>query len=196
MFYNKKNLIFLILLFSLLQVACTAPFILGGPTSIADRRNIEVQYIDQRIEWGASVDLQKMDDEFKANVVSFNQKVLLTGQAKTQEIIDKILSTVKQVKNIEKIYNKMTVGEQNGIKGYANDTAITTNVISRVFSNEGEGKLFALHLKVYTERKIVYLMGILSESEAQQAIKIAQTSKGVLKVVPLFEKSGNNINNK
>jgi osmotically-inducible protein OsmY len=44
-----------------------------------------------------------------------------------------------------------------------------------------------LHVKVYTERQEVYLMGILNQKEAEYAIKIAKSSRGVKKVIPLFE---------
>ena len=50
-----------------------------------------------------------------------------------------------------------------------------------------ESKLSPLHVKVVTERQEVYLMGILNAKEADDAIEIAKSSKGVKKVIPLFE---------
>ena len=44
-----------------------------------------------------------------------------------------------------------------------------------------------MHVKVYTERQEVYLMGILNQKESQIATQIAKSSKGVKKVIPLFE---------
>ncbi len=52
---------------------------------------------------------------------------------------------------------------------------------------ENETQLFRLHVKVVTERQVVYLMGILNEKDVASAIKIAKSSRGVKKVIPLFE---------
>ena len=38
-----------------------------------------------------------------------------------------------------------------------------------------------------TENDTVYLLGIVNEKEADEAIKIAKSSKGVRLIVPLFE---------
>ncbi len=83
----------------------------------------------------------------------------------------------------------MTVGAENTVRGIANDIAITSNVVSRVFAEDGKNQtaLSIIHLKVFTEERAVYLMGILNQQEANKAISIAQSSRGVKKVVPLFE---------
>jgi len=38
-----------------------------------------------------------------------------------------------------------------------------------------------------TEASVVYLMGIVSEKEANDAVEIARTTEGVSKVVKVFE---------
>ncbi len=81
----------------------------------------------------------------------------------------------------------MTVGKELSYKAVLNDAVITTNVITRIFAKEKEGLLSALLVKVYTENRVVYLMGLLSQQEAEQAINIAQNSKGAKKVVSLIE---------
>ena len=93
------------------------------------------------------------------------------------------------MENVKKVNNYMTVGPENTVRGIANDIAITSNVISRVFAEDEKDQtpLSILHLKVFTEEGAVYLMGILNQQEADKAISIAQSSRGVKKVVPLFE---------
>jgi osmotically-inducible protein OsmY len=44
-----------------------------------------------------------------------------------------------------------------------------------------------MHVKIMTENAVIYLLGIVNEKEADEAIKIAKSSKGVRLVVPLFE---------
>lgn len=188
--YPKSNylLISLILSVTFFLSGCAAG-VLGGPTSYADRRTTESQFTDEKLEWQTVLKTQDVEGEFRANFVSYNQVILITGQSPNQEIIDKIFSIVTNIENVKKVNNYMTVGPENTVKGIANDIAITSNVISRVFAADGKDQipLSILHLKVFTEEGSVYLMGILNQQEADRAISISQSSRGVKKVIPLFE---------
>tara|TARA_B100001094_G_scaffold300406_1_gene325819 strand:+ start:486 stop:1106 length:621 start_codon:yes stop_codon:yes gene_type:complete len=188
--FSKSNylLISLILSVIFLLSGCAAG-ILGGPTSYSDRRTTESQITDEKLEWQTVIKTQDIEGEFRVNFVSYNQVVLVTGQSPNQEIIDKIFSIVTNMKNVKKVKNYMAVGPVNTVRGIANDIAITSNVISRVFAEDGKDQtpLSILNLKVFTEEGSVYLMGILNQQEADKAILISQSSRGVKKVVPLFE---------
>ena len=200
---SKSNYFFIsfFLSITILLSGCAAG-ILGGPTSYADRRTTESQITDEKLEWQTVLKTQDIEGEFRANFVSYNQVVLITGQAPNQEIIDKIVNTVSNMESVKKAENYMIVGPENTIRGIANDTAITSNVISRVFANENEDhSLSVIHLKVFTEESVVYLMGILNQQEADSAIAVARSSRGVKKVIPLFDinnsfKSNNEDKNK
>ena len=80
----------------------------------------------------------------------------------------------------------MAVGKVCGIKQRAKDTITTTNVKTRLFL-EIKNQVHPLHVKIMTENDVIYLLGIVNEKEADEAIKIAKSSKGVKLVVPLFE---------
>jgi osmotically-inducible protein OsmY len=186
----KSNyfLISFILSITILLPGCAAG-ILGVPTSYSDRRTTESQITDEKLEWQTVLKIQDIEGEFRVNFVSYNQVVLITGQSPNQEIINKIFSIVNNMENVKKVDNYMTVGPENTVRGIANDIAITSNVVSRVFAEDGKDQiqLSIFHLKVFTEERVVYLMGILNQQEADKAISIAQSSRGVKKVVPLFE---------
>jgi osmotically-inducible protein OsmY len=181
-----KIIFSLFLLLGFLQTAC-APLIITAPTISSDRRGVEGQFIDQRIELAANVEVQEIVGDFRVDLVSFNKKVLVVGQAPSQKLIEKIIQTIKNIENVEQVFNRMTVGKELSYKAVLNDAVITTNVITRIFAKEKEGLLSALLVKVYTENRVVYLMGLLSQQEAEQAINIAQNSKGAKKVVSLIE---------
>jgi len=152
---------------------------------LADQLHIQIE----KLEWQTVLKTQDIEGEFRANFVSYNQLVLITGQSPNQEIIDKISSIVTDMESVKKVDNYMTVGPENTVRGIANDIAITSNVVSRVFAEDEKDQtpLSIIHLKVFTEKGAVYLMGILNQQEADKAISIAQSSRGVKKVVPLFE---------
>jgi osmotically-inducible protein OsmY len=188
--YPKSNyfLISLILSISFFLSGCAAG-VLGVPVSNSDRRTTASQVTDEKLEWQTVLKTQDIAGEFRANFVSYNQVVLITGQSPNQKIIDEILSIVTNMENVKKVDNYMTVGPENTVRGITSDMAITSNVVSRVFAEDGKDQtaLSILHLKVFTEEGVVYLMGILNQQEVDKAISIAQSSRGVKKVVPLFE---------
>jgi len=189
--HSKPNyfLISFFLSLSILLNACAATGILGGSTSYVDRRTTESQITDEKLEWQTVLKTQDIEGEFRANFVSYNQIVLITGQAPNQEIIDKVFNIVTNMENVRKVENYMIVGPENTIRGIANDIAITSNVISRAFvdENKDQASVSIFHWKVFTEEAVVYLMGILNQEEADKAVAIAKSSRGVKKVVPLFE---------
>jgi osmotically-inducible protein OsmY len=64
------------------------------------------------------------------------------------------------------------------------DSYITSKVKSRFVE---ANKFSATHVKVVTDRKVVYLMGLVKPDEADAAAQIASTTSGVVRVVKLFE---------
>ena len=181
----------LYILFSLVifqMVGCAPAAVVTAPVTLADRRASEIQYIDQKIEIKAILETQDIDQEDNLSFVSYNQIVLLTGEASSQEIVKKVADKITSLQNVKEIKNFIKVQPKvSSFRSKAEDVLITSNVKSRLFIKENETKLFPLHVKVYTERQEVYLMGILNQKEAEYAIKIAKSSRGVKKVIPLFE---------
>ena len=78
----------------------------------------------------------------------------------------------------------MAVGPQAGVMSVSNDTRLTTIVKTRFLETNG---FQSTHVKVVTEANVVYLMGIVKRSEADAASHLASTTKGVSRVVRLFE---------
>ena len=66
----------------------------------------------------------------------------------------------------------------------SNDSYITTRVKARFVDAR---KFNPIHVKVVTEAGIVYLLGLVTQAEADAAVQIARTTKDVRKVVTLFE---------
>jgi len=76
------------------------------------------------------------------------------------------------------------IAGQSSTTSRSNDTLITSAVKTR-FADAGKFNVF--HVKVVTEAAVVYLLGIVTEQEAADAVEIARTTSGVRKVVKMFE---------
>ena len=182
-----------LILFTL--AACAPTGVIAIPTSIADRRTTGVQVEDQTIELKALYEFQQIPGDFKASVTSYNQNVLITGESSSQELYDRIQDVVAKIEGVKSIYNEVLVTNplsfKERAKSKAKDYGITTNVLARLIKEETKSNVSPVHIKVVTEKQIVYLMGLVSQQEAEETQQIAKTSKGVLKVKSFFE-----INNK
>jgi osmotically-inducible protein OsmY len=171
-------------------VSGCAPVVVGaaavGGTAVAvDRRPADIQLADERIEWTASGRVSdKLKDQGHVNVTSYNRMVLLTGEATTEALkqdADKISAAVPEVK---RIVNDIQIGPPTSMSTRSNDSYITSVVKTRFV---GEQKFNPLHVKVVTENATVYLMGLVTRKEADDATNIARHVSGVKKVVRVFE---------
>ena len=183
---NNFYILFSLIIFQL--VGCAPVAVVTAPVAYADRRTAEIQYTDQKIEIKAILETQDIDADSNLSFLSYNQTVLITGEARSQEIISKVEEKIKALKEVKDVKNFIIIQSKNStLKSRGEDVLITSNVKSRLFLKENKTKLFPMHVKVYTERQEVYLMGILNQKESQIATQIAKSSKGVKKVIPLFE---------
>ena len=187
---KSYKLFLLFILFITQLIGCAPSTIFAIPASIADRRSTEVQIIDNKIFLAAwnpvheIVDNQKQKSHF--NIAVFNNAVVIVGQVPNEEVKNKITDALSKLENVKTVHNKTEVSKANKLKQRAKDTITTSNVKTRLFL-ELKNEVHPLHVKIMTENDVIYLLGIVNNKEADEAIQIAKSSKGVKLVVPLFE---------
>lgn len=119
------------------------------------------------------------------NIVSYNGNVLLLGQVPNDSLRKKFATEIQSIPKVNALHNELTVGAPTPMLTRANDSLITTKVKSAMVANNA--KVDAKKVKVVTEDGVVYLMGIIKKSEEDTAVDIARRTKGVKKVVKMFE---------
>lgn len=160
----------------------------GGALVATDRRSTGAQVDDQSIEIKLTTELgTRYGDRIHLNVTSYNGIVLLTGEAPDSAILDDISKFARGTDRVRAVHNEMVVGPTTDLSARTNDSYITSKVKTRFVE---ANKFSATHVKVVTERSVVYLMGIVSKAEADAAAQIAATTSGVTRVVKLFEITG------
>ncbi|MGA8008599.1 MAG: BON domain-containing protein [Thiomonas sp.] len=120
-----------------------------------------------------------------ANVqaVSYNQQVLLVGQVPTEAAKVQAADVVRGVPNVKAVLNQIDVGPVADLNRSATDTLITTKVRARLIDAHD---IFGNAFKITTSNSVVYLMGIVTQREADRAVGIARDTTGVSKVVTMF----------
>ena len=186
-----RLLLLVLLSLSTLSLQCCFPVVATGvgvaAFAAADRRSLGAQTEDQELQVKAA---NRMAEQFgtaqySVNVNSYNRRLLITGEAVTEEIKNKLTEIAKSVPNVAAVVNEVRVAPNSSWTDRNNDAYITTKVKSR-FVGEGKG-FHANQVKVVTEAGVVYLMGIVTQAEAEAAVDIARTTTGVQRVVKVFE---------
>lgn len=184
-FFGKS---FFVLLASLQLSACGVIAVGGvaaGASVMADRRTPGVQAIDRGIELEANAVLaKKFGDNAHINVTSFNQKVLLTGEAKDADIKSAAGDYVKSMKNARTVFNELKIGPNSSYTARANDAYLESKIKTQMIFTE---KLPSNSMAIIAEGTSVYLMGILTQNEADMAKKIASNTNGVKDVYVYFD---------
>jgi osmotically-inducible protein OsmY len=169
--------------------AC-APLVVGGAAVTAlvavDRRTSGAQLDDQAIELRASNRIKDEIGDARARfaVSSYNRRVLLTGEASNDAIKSQITQIVSGVDNVREVINELGVTSSPSFKERATDTLITGRVKASLVDAKD---LSASAFKVTTERGTVYLMGRVTQREADRATDIARNTQNVARVVRVFE---------
>lgn len=188
----KLLLISAFLLSSVWQLSgCTAAAVGGAVvgTSVAlDKRTTGDYVEDQNIKTKFAhlyYQDKKLSDETHVNFTSYNRQVLITGEVLNSRQKEQLTEIARQIKNVRHIYNEAVVGIPTTMSSRADDSYITSKIKTSVFRDLEE--LDGAQVKVVTENGVVFLMGLVNRKQADKITEIARTTRGVKKVIKLFE---------
>jgi osmotically-inducible protein OsmY len=161
----------------------------GGALVVTDRRTSGAQLEDQAIEFKASNRLREtLGDRGRVSATSYNRMVLLTGEVPSDADKTAAEQAVARVDNVRSTVNELTV---LGSGAFASSLANRSNdliVSGKVKATFVDAKdLQANAFKVVTDRGVVYLMGRVTDREADRASELTRSINGVQKVVRVFE---------
>jgi osmotically-inducible protein OsmY len=170
-------------------LAGCAPLIVGGAVVgsglvITDRRTTGTQVEDQSIEFKAAARVRELATLGRVDVVSYNRIVLLTGEVPAAADRAAVEKAVAAVENVRSVVNELTVGDKPSLAARSNDAVLAGKVVATMIDTKD---VQANAYKVVAERGVVYLMGRVTEREAQRGAEIARSVSGVQKVVRVFE---------
>ena len=186
-----------LILISTLLSGCAAVVVGGAATGVGvsvvhDRRTAGTVIDDQGIEFQVLKVLYGIEEvrvNTHINATSYNRVLLITGEAPTEALRERIINRLRQIPNIKKIQNQIIIAAPSALVSRSSDSLITSNVkISLLKLNAIQG-FDPTRVKVVTENGIVYLLGLLKPNEVQPVIDLVSRVSGVQRVVKLFEKS-------
>ncbi len=153
---------------------------------VTDPRSTGTQVDDEILEEKVAQNLNndaQLKTETRINVVVYNGKVLLIGQAPNYTAAETAKNIAAGVDGVKEVVNEIRTGEVIRASQVAIDSWITTTIKSKLLLN---GEVKTTEVKVITENGEVFLIGKLSHTQADAATEVARNVRGVSKVVKVI----------
>ena len=159
----------------------------GAATVAHDRRTVGTQLDDTTLESRVAGALSANDDikqRAHINVHVYNGVALLVGQAPGENIKREAQRLAEAVPNVTRLHNQIRIGNPTQPSTRANDVWLATKVKTKLVTDK---RVDGLHIEVIVEDSEVFLMGLVTEQEANTAVDIVRNLNGVARVVKAFE---------
>jgi osmotically-inducible protein OsmY len=173
-----------------LSLQACAPLVVGGVAATgvlvaADRRTSGTQLEDETIELKAAGQVRDaLGDKAHINFNCFNRQLLLTGEVPTEADKAKVERIAGQVENVRSVVNELAVAGNSSLSQRSSDTLVSGRVKAAIVDD----KSLSIHaFDVVTERGTVYLMGRVTQREANRVTDVVRSVSGVQRVVRVFE---------
>ena len=157
----------------------------GSTLVVSDRRTSGAQLEDEGIELRSNSRIRSnVGDRVNVNVNSYNRQVLLSGEVPSAQ--DKVLveQIVSKVENVTAVVNELAVMGNSNLTQRSSDALVTGRIKAALIDARD---LFANSFRVNTERGTVYMMGRVTQREADRGTAVARATPGAQKVVRIFE---------
>jgi len=165
------------------------PLVAGGVVTGAmvasDRRTSGTVVEDEGIELKASArGRENLAERVHVNITSYNRQVLITGEvpsAQDKQLVEKVVSGVENVRNI---VNELGVMGNATLTQRSSDALVTGRVKAGLIDAKD---LISSAFKVVTERGTTYIMGRVTQREANRATEVVSGTTGVQRLVRILE---------
>lgn len=169
--------------------AACAPLLLGGAfvgTGLiaTDRRTAGIQIEDEAIELRAAARIRELATLGQISVTSYNRLVLLTGEVPGAAERSAVEQAVAKVENVRGVTNEIVVAPNSSFSSRSADSVLSAKVKATLVDAKD---VHANAYKVVCERRVIYLMGKVTEREANRGAELASQVSGVERVVKVFE---------
>ena len=166
--------------------ACVETAVIGAVAAsaivLSDRRSVATYSKDAWIDIQAATPLSEIGSTKNTHIIAnaFNSRVLLTGQVASEADKQKATDVVQAISGVKGVDNQLVVGPVTTLDVRNNDSFTTSKVKARLVNDQPE---LGNAMKVVTENGVVYVFGMLTQSEVERGIEIVRTTAGVQRVV-------------
>lgn len=147
---------------------------------------------DRALQNGIQDQLVRHDARFRdANIRihSYNGIVLITGQVPSHELKDKVLEVATQARHARHVHNQLSVSANARSGDRARDTwnvARARTALMR-YKLSNEDAVDPSRISIVSEMGDIFVMGIVTRSEADQVTRVLQGLDGISRIARVFD---------
>ena len=161
---------------------------IGAKVATAPRTTgtqIDDETLEEKVLYAIKKD-EQIKEEGRVNVVSYSGRILLIGQVPQESLKEIATSLAEGVDGVssDNVYNQLRIGSPITAGQISKDAWITTQIKTKLV---GSAQVKMTDVKVITENGEVFLMGNLTQAQANAAADVAANTSGVQKVVKVFK---------
>lgn len=188
--FLRRMALFVLSAATLSWSAGCAPLLLGGALAggavvATDRRSAGIQLEDEAIERRVARAIEaRFGEEVHINPTSYNRKVLLVGEAPSSALAQEVEAIATQSENVRAVVNEIYIGALSTRGNRLNDVALAGRVRAALIDARD---VSSTAVKPTVERGVAYLLGRVTEGEANAAALAASRVDGLLRVVKVFD---------
>lgn len=185
----QKSVLTLALVAGFIGLSGCVPLMVGGAVTTAmvatDRRTSGMVVEDNAIELKASNRIEDaLGDRAHFTTTSYNRQLLLTGEVPSEQDKQLAEKAASSVENVRGVINELAVLGNSTFSQRSSDRLVSARVKGNLIDAKD---LFANAFKVTTERGTVYLMGRVTQREADRVTEVVSGTPGVQRVVRMLE---------
>ncbi|WP_159714904.1 division/outer membrane stress-associated lipid-binding lipoprotein [Blochmannia endosymbiont of Camponotus nipponensis] len=173
-----------------LHACCSSILTIGSAALITttwnDPRTIGTQLDDSILKAHIAHALHKNQHIKKSSRIKstvYQGNVLLTGQTSSISIAEEAIQIVMQINGTKNIYNAIRQNTPICTRSILIDIWISSQIRLNLFIKKG---INTANIKIITENKEVFLLGIVTHEENKYTKKIANSVNGVKNVFTVF----------
>ena len=170
-----------------------AAVVVGGAAAtakVAHDRRTTVDFLKDQEIYLKALSVYNNDElltqQTHIDISVYNKQVLLIGHAHNMEIVESFSQRVAIIPGVRTVFNEVAVGAAPTLPGGTSDAYLTARVKVELF-NVKIPNFDPTRVKVSTSQGSVYLMGLLTPTEAHAVTNRVRFVSGVKRVVKLFE---------
>ncbi|MGL4858824.1 MAG: division/outer membrane stress-associated lipid-binding lipoprotein [Enterobacteriaceae bacterium] len=181
----------ILLMITIMLQGCLGAAVVVGTAAVAtktatDPRTVGTQVDDTTLEARVSSAIskdQQIKNEARVVTTAYQGRILLTGQSPQPELARRAKQIALGVEGVTEVYNEIRTGKPVSFGTASNDSWITTKLRSQLLTSD---KVKSSNVKVTTENSEVFLLGLVTPQEGDEAARIASKISGVKHVTKAF----------
>jgi osmotically-inducible protein OsmY len=161
-----------------------------GASAAHDRRGAGAYVEDKRIYLAAYNAINKDKELALQNnvvIVVYDGVMLLAGEVRTSELKARAERLASGFEGTRRVVNELEVREPEGFWSRRRDNSITAHVKTALLDITSMPGFDPTRVNVTTTHRVVYLMGKVTDQEAEAVVEIARNVAGVERVVKVFD---------